>query len=149
MRTRIIIALSLALLLAVSIYFLPSLISPPPAPTVVNLVNKERSSNEVYHPMKITFRQSGGYGGLRLGYEVDTASLSPDEATKLESLVQQSGILQTSNPANSNPAARDLLQYQITVENQGTTRQISFDDSSLPPGIEPLLDYLQDRAKAI
>jgi hypothetical protein len=99
--------------------------------------------------MKIIFRQSGGYAGLRLGYEVDTASLPAEEATKLESLVQQSGILETRNTTNTTPTARDLFQYQITVETQGTNIQVSFDDLSLTPGIEPLLDYLQDRAHSV
>ncbi|PSB05123.1 hypothetical protein C7B64_01065 [Merismopedia glauca CCAP 1448/3] len=99
--------------------------------------------------MKITFRQSGGYAGLRLGYEVETASLPAEEVTKLESLVQQSGILQTGNTTNTTPAARDLLQYQITVETQGISHQVSFDDLSILPGMEPLLDYLQNHARAV
>jgi hypothetical protein len=99
--------------------------------------------------MKIIFRQSGGYAGLRLGYEVDTSSLPAEEAAKLESLVRQSGILQAGSTTNTTPTARDLLQYQITLESQGTNIQISFDDLSIPPGIEPLLDYLQERARSM
>ena len=95
--------------------------------------------------MKITFRQSGGYAGLIMGSEINTDSLSAEEAAKLQSLVKQSGILQAQTKQTSNVA--DLLNYEITIETKEGIRQVSFDDLSLPESAVPLLEYLQERAK--
>lgn len=105
------------------------------------------SINEVSLPMKIEFRQSGGYGGLTMGSEINTESLSAEEAAKLRSLVEQSDILQVQSRQTPNSA--DLLQYQIIIETNEGVRQVSFDDLSLPESAVPLLEYLQDRAKPI
>ena len=97
--------------------------------------------------MKITFRQSGGYAGLVMGSEIDTDSLAAEEAAKLKSLVEQSGILQAQSKQTPNSA--DLLYYEITIETKKGIHQVSFDDMSLPESAIPLLEYLQDRAKPL
>ena len=110
-------------------------------------LRNERSISEVSPPMKITFRQSGGYAGLIMGSEINTDSLSAEEAAKLQSLVKQSGILQAQTKQTSNVA--DLLNYEITIETKEGIRQVSFDDLSLPESAVPLLEYLQERAKPL
>jgi hypothetical protein len=97
--------------------------------------------------MKVKFSQSGGYAGLIRGCELDTDSLSPAEATKLQSLVEQSGILQAQS--KHAPHARDLLNYNITVETSEGAPTVSFDDLSLPENVQPLLEYLQSCAKPL
>ncbi|MBW4633028.1 MAG: hypothetical protein KME30_14360 [Iphinoe sp. HA4291-MV1] len=105
--------------------------------------------------MKVKFSQSGGYAGLRRGCELDTDSLPGDEAAKLQSLVEQSGILQAES--QHAPHARDLFNYNITVEtsegdtygNPSSVHTVSFDDLSRPEGAEPLLKYLQSRAQPL
>lgn len=106
-----------------------------------------RSINEVALPMKIEFRQSGGYGGLIMGTKINTDSLTAKEAAELQSLVEQSNLLQAQSKQTPNSA--DLLQYQITIQTKEGVRQISFDDLSLPENAIPLVEYLQDRAKPI
>jgi hypothetical protein len=95
--------------------------------------------------MKVTFRQSGGYAGLIKGCEFNTDLLPTDEATTLQSLVEQSGILQAKG--GQTPNARDLLNYRITVETSEGVHSVSFDDLSIPEGAAPLLEYLQSQAK--
>ena len=97
--------------------------------------------------MRITFRQSGGYTGLQTGCEIDTNTLPPQEAAELRSRVEQSKLLQTQSTRSSN--ARDLTNYDITLEMDGQAYQISLDDFSLTEGIIPLLNYLQDRAHPV
>jgi hypothetical protein len=97
--------------------------------------------------MKIKFRQSGGYAGLRMGCDLDTNSLSSDEATQLESLVNTSGILQANSGRSENAA--DLISYEMTIETQSGTHQVKFDDLTLPESVLPLLDYLQSKAKPL
>jgi hypothetical protein len=109
--------------------------------------SKHHRINKVELPMKIKFRQSGGYAGLRMGCELDTNLLSPEEATKLRSLVEQSHILQTKSARSENTA--DLINYEITIETKEAKHQVTFDDLTLPENVLPLLDYLQSQAKPI
>ncbi|WP_339377709.1 protealysin inhibitor emfourin [Merismopedia glauca] len=110
-------------------------------------LSKHHRINKVELPMKIKFRQSGGYAGLRIGCELDTNLLPPEEATKLQSLVEQSDIFPTKSDRSENTA--DLINYEITIETKEGTHQVTFDDLTLPENIIPLLDYLQDRAKPL
>ncbi|MET0400672.1 MAG: protealysin inhibitor emfourin [Longimicrobiaceae bacterium] len=95
--------------------------------------------------MKISFRQSGGYTGLALGYEVDTSALPADEGAMLKRLVDESGIEDLVQPDTS--GARDLTLYQITIDNGDAARTLSYDDMSLPDRLAPLHRYLQTRAR--
>ena len=97
--------------------------------------------------MKVKFGQSGGYAGLRRGCELDTDSLPADEAATLQSLVEQSGILQAKS--GRTPTARDLFNYDITIETSQGSHHVSFDDMTMPESVDPLLEYLQDRAKPV
>jgi hypothetical protein len=102
--------------------------------------------------IKVSFRQSGGVGGLILGADLDTASLPPREAAQLRSLVQATNV--ASTPADdtegrmSPPDARDLTQYEIEVTTKKGTRRLAFDDMSVPAKVEPLLQFLRSRARA-
>lgn len=103
--------------------------------------------SKVESPMKIKFRQSGGYAGLIRGCELDTNLLPPDEAAQLESLVKKSGILQAKSVHSENAA--DLINYKITIQTQKDIYQVTFDDLTLPENVLPLLDYLQSKSKPI
>ncbi|MDJ0599394.1 MAG: hypothetical protein QNJ37_11200 [Crocosphaera sp.] len=95
--------------------------------------------------MKITFRQSGGFAGLIRGCTIDTANLSESEAAQLESLIKQSNILEATSQLTSQ--ARDLGQYQVIVETEKGTVQVSFDDMTVPETAQTLLQYLQELSK--
>jgi hypothetical protein len=103
--------------------------------------------NKAKKYMKIKFRQSGGYAGLRMGCDLDTKLLSPEAATQLESLVNTSGILQANSGRSENAA--DLISYEIEIETNQGTHQVTFDDLTLPENVLPLLDHLQSQAKPL
>ena len=96
--------------------------------------------------MKIKFRQTGGFVGLVIGCEVNTVLLPADKAARLQSLVEQSGILQATSKRT--PNAADLLIYDFTIETRDGCHQVSFDDLSLPEPVRPLLEYLQNQARS-
>jgi hypothetical protein len=97
--------------------------------------------------MKVKFRQSGGFGGLVRGCEVDTQSLAAPLAKKLESLVQPLLERKTPKSAAPPPGSADLTNYEIEIEAGGKPLRIVADDLSIPPAVEPLLDYLRKQAK--
>ena len=95
--------------------------------------------------MKITFRQSGGFAGLIQGCEIDTDLLSAEEAVQLQSLVEQSGILQAKSQFT--PEARDLCNYEVTLETNEGTFRVLLDDMTMSESAEELLEYLQQRSQ--
>lgn len=93
--------------------------------------------------MKLTFRQSGGFAGLSLGCEIDEADLPRAEATRLRRLVRQCRLEDVAAPAG----ARDVTTYEITIEAPGAVRHATFHDLAVPERVQPLLDFLQRRAR--
>ena len=96
--------------------------------------------------MKIRFRQTGGFGGLVLGCDLETSALPPAEAQELTRLVKQADLEKIHTRRNEK--GRDLQIYEIAVENE-ITAKASFDDMSVPANTRPLLDFLRQRARAV
>lgn len=97
--------------------------------------------------MRITYREAGGFAGLARGVEIDTATLPPAEARRVEALVARAGL--TTQARQGPPEARDLLTYEIVVETEAGRTVTTFDDATLPEEAEPLLEYLQQRARPL
>ena len=96
--------------------------------------------------MKVRFRQTGGFGGLVLGCDLDTSALPPAEAQELARLIKQANLEKIRTRRSEK--ARDLQNYEIAVENEVNVKA-SFDDMSVDANVEPLLDFLRDRARAM
>jgi hypothetical protein len=96
--------------------------------------------------MKIRFRQTGGFGGLVLGCDLDTSALPPAEAQELARLIKQAKLEKIQHKKSEK--ARDLQNYEIAVENE-VTAKTSFDDMSVDSNVRPLLDFLRQRARAV
>jgi hypothetical protein len=97
--------------------------------------------------MKIRFRQTGGFGGLVLGCDLDTSSLPSAEAQDLARLIRQAHLEKID--ARPSEKARDLQNYEIAVESDEITAKASFDDMSVDADVEPLLEFLRQRARAV
>jgi hypothetical protein len=97
--------------------------------------------------MKVRFRQTGGFGGLVLGCDLDTSSLPPAEAQEFARLIKQANLEKIQTRRSEK--ARDLQNYEITVESDEITAKASFDDMSVDANVEPLLDFLRERARAV
>ena len=97
--------------------------------------------------MKVRFRQTGGFGGLVLGCDLNTADLSSPDREALFKLVKQAKL--ASVKAKKNEQGRDLTNYEIAIQSRGRTTTASFDDMSTPSQVEPLLEFLRDRMRAV
>lgn len=94
--------------------------------------------------MKVSFRQTGGFTGLSFGCELDTATMSVQEASELKKLAAASGLCERRERGSE--AARDVALYEIVVEDEGGRIAASFDDMTVPREAEGLLDFLRARA---
>jgi hypothetical protein len=97
--------------------------------------------------MKIRFRQTGGFGGLVLGCDLDTSTLPSAEAQELTRLVEQANLNEIKTRRSEK--ARDLQNYEIAVESEGLTAQKTLDDMSVDANVEPLVEFLRQRARAM
>jgi hypothetical protein len=97
--------------------------------------------------MKIRFRQTGGFGGLVLGCDLDTSTLLPAEAQELARLVKQANLNEIQTRRSEK--ARDLQNYEIAVEGEGLTAKKTLDDMSIDANVEPLVEFLRRRARAM
>lgn len=93
--------------------------------------------------MKLRFRQSGGFAGLERGCEVAVASLAPE----LRRLVDQA--MAHAAGQSSPPGGADITQYSLAVDAPGDSREVRFDDATLPPALAPLLAHLTAASKPL
>lgn len=94
--------------------------------------------------MIIRFEQSGGFAPVVRGCELDTASLSPEDAAELVRLVKASGVLAMTSPKQSQ--GRDIYSYHLTIKTDQGTHTIAFDQLNLPAGAKSLVEFLKRRA---
>lgn len=96
--------------------------------------------------MKIMFRQTGGFAGLKKSFDVDCDKIPVDEAKFLQSLVDQSGFFDQPEP-DRRKVLPDEEQYVIRVEAAGRWRRLPMSRSSVPDNLKPLIEYIAKRAK--
>jgi hypothetical protein len=98
--------------------------------------------------MKVRFRQSGGFGGLVRGAELDTATLAGPEAAELERLVAAARLPSTKRSAAARGA--DRQQYEIVVEREDARKvEARFGDDALSDELAALVAFLRARARPI
>ena len=94
--------------------------------------------------MKIYFERSGGFAGIRMSTEVDTHSLPPDEAHKIQGMIDNAKFFDLKESSSQPPKrAADYFKYKITVQTEeGTQNTIETNDINMPSELRPLINYL-------
>jgi hypothetical protein len=100
--------------------------------------------------MRLSLKTFGGWGAPLQSppIQVDTASLSPEEAAQLERLVHEAFAEQeSSGPAASSAASGgDLGGFTISCEDGAQMRQLKGRDSDPRPALEALRAFIVARA---
>lgn len=96
--------------------------------------------------MKISFERTGGFAGIRLFVQHDTADLPPDKAKALEEIVEKADFFNL--PAEAPPPSRgaDYNTYKIRVDDGKRAHTVTVTDLSMPEGLGPLIQNLTDLA---
>jgi hypothetical protein len=99
--------------------------------------------------MIVRFTRSGGFSGIRLTSQVDTASLPPDQADAVRRMVEGADFRNLPETTTA-PATRgaDRFEYVVTVEEEGRQHTVRTTDAAVPDALRPLLDYLTKAARA-
>ena len=102
--------------------------------------------------MELRFEMSGGYAGVFTGRPLTCVAtvdeLPGPERVHLRQLVEESGLLQATQSDSGPTPGRDVMTYRLSITAEGGTRHFTFDDITVPPGVRPLLQHLQQRAIA-
>ena len=95
--------------------------------------------------MRVHFTQSGGFGGLVRQCALDTSSMDATEAKALEALVKKADL---STPgAERSRSARDLEEYEISIDDGHGGVTVVRDQSTLTPEAKALVAYLKKCSK--
>ena len=98
--------------------------------------------------MKITFKRTGGFAGMRLSHDIDTQSLPANEGQQLESLVESSGFFNLPSSLPSQEGRTDRFQYQISVETTTKSHSVDVGEAAVPASLLPLIDELARRSRS-
>jgi hypothetical protein len=97
--------------------------------------------------MRIHFERGGGFAGIRLKSDVDTASLPPDDAKVIEELVKEAHLEDLPAVSRASAKARDTFEYLVSVEDGGNQVSVRMTDGAIPPSVQPLIARLLTLAK--
>jgi len=91
--------------------------------------------------MRITIQRSGGFAGLRPPpVTVDTAQLPPDQSAALQEAVKRVDLTASQEPSAPQRGA-DRFQYQVTIEDAGQTRSLTFNEGT-PSPLKAIVDQV-------
>lgn len=95
--------------------------------------------------MQISFERSGGFAGMVMATDVDTANLPSEDAKHLRTLVEAADFFRL--PTTIAAAQPDRFQYQITVSDAGKHHSVSVDEAAMPGTLRPLVDWLMNATR--
>jgi len=97
--------------------------------------------------MRVTFERSGGFTGIPRSASVDVATLSSDDARKLERLVEDARFTTLPERIGSASRGADRFTYRVTVEPKGAApHTVEVAEDAVPASLRPLLDWLGAKA---
>jgi hypothetical protein len=86
----------------------------------------------------------GGFTGVPVTYEMDTASLAPGPARTLRDLVRAAGLFENPGIAERRfPQGRDLIEWEITATCGGSSRSLRCSEDALRPALAELIAFVR------
>lgn len=89
--------------------------------------------------MIISFSRTGGFVPINLRCRVDTGDLPPEEAKRLEMLLENSGVMETTGRT---VRGNDMHYFTVEIDRDGQVHRARFDQVSIPAAAKPFFDYL-------
>ncbi len=97
--------------------------------------------------MQIHFRYSGGFTGIKFGCDLDLLKLPKIDAARLLNLINNSNLEKVG--IQHSKRGKDLLKYKITLNNDNKSITAEFDDMTIPPETQSLLNFLLEKSKPL
>lgn len=90
--------------------------------------------------MQIVVRRTGGYAGTESVSTVDTSRLDTARRKRIEQLIRDAATVGSAEA----PIGADLMRYEITVQENGTTRSLTWTDDGTPGPMKRLIEEVQE-----
>jgi hypothetical protein len=97
--------------------------------------------------MKIYFKQSGGLLGIDDHILINSDSLHPEEAAKLERLIDDAQFFNLPSQSAPQEHGADYFEYKVTIEAEKLKHSIKTTDITMPSNLGPLIRYLRQKAQ--
>jgi hypothetical protein len=97
--------------------------------------------------MRIFFERTGGLAGIKLRSSLDSSTLPPREARRLQQLLKQSGFFNLPPILQSEKSGADLFSYKVTVETEERKHTVEATEAAIPGTMRPFLDFLTHSIK--
>jgi hypothetical protein len=97
--------------------------------------------------MQIEFERTGGVAGIRFAANVDTDTLTADEAAKLRKLVDDSNFFSLPARLKTPTPSADRFQYRLTVRTPERSHTVDVGEGAAPASLRPLIDWLMAAAR--
>src|SRR5882672_97420 len=94
--------------------------------------------------MRVRFERSGGFAGITLSGEFDSANLPPEQTAELNRLIEESRFFELPAVMRTTQAGADRFQFTVSVDTGAQKHSIEFDEKSAPENLRPLLKWLMD-----
>ncbi len=92
--------------------------------------------------MQVHFERSGGFAGLRISLDVDSANLPPEEASELSKLIETAHFFELPAVLRAIQPGADRFQYRLKVKTESQEHSVELDEAATPEGLRPLLNWL-------
>lgn len=90
--------------------------------------------------MIIRHERSGGFAGLTVTAEVDSATLSTKEAKELKELVERA--FPSDQPKKKKATMPDQFEYEFVIEDNGKARKYQVNDDTITNEMRALSKWL-------
>jgi len=97
--------------------------------------------------MHIHFERTGGFAGMTLTADIATDTLSRDDQSRLQQLVEDADFFALPAELRDTGAAVDQFVYRITIEVAGRRHTVETAESAAAPELQPLLEWLTRAAR--
>jgi hypothetical protein len=97
--------------------------------------------------MRVSIERSGGFAGITIKTAVEEKDLSPDEAQKLQEMVEEVDFLNLPEKIISPSSQPDRFQYELSLEKSGRQHTVTVSEEALPKKLIPLIKWVMEKAR--
>ncbi len=97
--------------------------------------------------MRILFERTGGFAGIKMAKEIDTANLATEETNQLRRLIDEADFFHLPTPLTSKSPQPDRFRYRITIQDSNQEHTVVVSEQALAGTLKPLIDWLMARLR--
>ena len=98
--------------------------------------------------MRIDYERTGGFAGMRLAAQIDTAALPADQARALQDSIEAAHFFDLPARIPAAPEVADQFHYHVAMEAEGKQHTVDVGEASASPALQELLQQLTVLARS-